>query len=161
MYTEFAPFIAHNFSDAHTHCEYDVRIYPTTDFESSYKSSKPVTYMVLVIMVFAFTASIFIFYDYLVTMRQRKVMATAKRTNAIVTSLFPGQVRDQMMQQHASDDEDNNKTKTKTQGFGNKRELRNFLDEDLKDMEGGRQALDSKPIAEYFPDCTGTFPESR
>jgi hypothetical protein len=48
------------------------------------------------VLVFIFTAMVFVFYDYLVQRRHNKVMATAKRTNAIAASV-PVNVRDRML----------------------------------------------------------------
>jgi hypothetical protein len=63
--------------------------------------------------------------------RQDKVMATAKRTNAIVSSLFPSNVRDRILkdaEEQAEQDMLNNK-----KGFfgaAPKNRLKTFLDED-------------------------------
>lgn len=79
--TEFAPFMQHNFSETHEHCEYDIRVYPTKELESEYTTNKPIVYTTVVMLVFVFTAMIFIMYDVFVQRRQNLVMATAKRTN--------------------------------------------------------------------------------
>jgi hypothetical protein len=48
------------------------------------------------VLVFLFAAMVFLLYDYLVQRRHNKVMATAKRTDAIASSLFPSNVRERM-----------------------------------------------------------------
>lgn len=81
------------------HCTYMMNTYPTAEFQSQYASWEPF-YMTLVIAsVFAFTALVFLFYDCLVDHRQRKLLRTANRTNAIVSSLFPKAVQHRMMQE--------------------------------------------------------------
>jgi hypothetical protein len=43
-----------------------------------------------------FTSLVFLLYDRLVERRQKKVMSTAVQSSAIVSSLFPSQVRDRL-----------------------------------------------------------------
>jgi hypothetical protein len=45
-----------------------------------------------------FTSLVFLLYDRLVERRQKKVMSTAVQSSAIVSSLFPSQVRDRLFQ---------------------------------------------------------------
>jgi len=54
--TEFAPFLKHEFSEQKEHCEYDIRLYPTSDFEDNYRTNRPWVYTVVVVLVFLFTA---------------------------------------------------------------------------------------------------------
>ena len=54
---------------------------------------------IAVAVIFIFTACMFVFYDRLVERRQALVMHKAIQTNAIVTSLFPENVRDRLMKQ--------------------------------------------------------------
>jgi hypothetical protein len=63
--------------------------------EGSYMSSKPALYTT-VVFLFIFTAMVFVLFDCFVQRRQDKVMMTAKRANAVVSSLFPSNVRDRM-----------------------------------------------------------------
>jgi hypothetical protein len=55
------------------------------------------------VLIFAFTSAVFLLYDWMVEQRQRKVMASAVHTSAIVSSLFPSTVRDRLFKA----DEDN------------------------------------------------------
>jgi hypothetical protein len=50
--TEFAPFVQHNYSDTKEHCEYGIRIYPSSDDEDSFTSNKPVIYTTVVVLLF-------------------------------------------------------------------------------------------------------------
>jgi class 3 adenylate cyclase len=153
--TEFNSFIQYNFSDTREHCEYDLRIFPSKMMEDSYTSNKPALYTTVVVLVFIFTAMVFVLYDCLVQRRQDKVMATAKRTNAIVSSLFPSNVRDRILkdaEEQAEQDMLNNK-----KGFfgaAPKNRLKTFLDEG---NVAGAHAFDTKPIADLFPHTTVMF----
>lgn len=149
--TRFAPFMQHNFSDTYEHCEYDLLIYPSQAFEDEYLTSKPYIYMAGIIMVFLFTAVVFVAYDMAVQRRQDKVMASAKRTNAIVSSLFPANVRDRILRDAKEQVEQDMKNNKKSMfGGGGKTQLKNFLSEDENGVGVGNSA--SKPIADFFPE---------
>lgn len=159
--TEFAPFLKHNFSDVQDHCEYDLKLYPSVEFEAPYRTSKPATYTSIVVVVFLFTASVFVFYDYLVQYRQDKVMATAKRTNAIVTSIFPKNVRDRVMNEAKEqiEEELNDKRKKGVPslfGGGAKSRIKDFLDEGTA-ADSAMEPKRGKPIADLFPEVTILF----
>lgn len=78
-------------------------------------------------------------------------MASAKRTNAIVASLFPSNVRDRLLDA-AADDEEGKQKKTdwNTKAFKTKE----FNSGDLK---GSEAIFGSKPIADLFPETTILF----
>ena len=160
--TEFAPFLHHNFSETLEHCEYDLRIFPSATLESAYRTERPGIYTAVVVLVFFFTAMVFVLYDYLVQRRQEKVMATAKRTNAIVSSLFPKNVRDRIMKDAAEQAEQDLKDNKKSifgmgDRAGAKTKLKAFLDEELEGETKPGGELDSKPIADLFPEVTIMF----
>lgn len=150
----FAPFLKHNFSATANHCEYDVTVYPTTAVEDTYTTNKPALYTSIVVLVFVFTALVFVIYDYMVQRRQDKVMATAKRTNAIVSSLFPSNVRDRIMQDVEDQAEQEIREK---KGFGGglgKNKLKDILEGE--EFEA-KLKFDSRPIADLYPEVTVMF----
>ena len=149
--SDFAPFVQHNFSDAKEHCEYDFRIYPSSEFESVYKTKQPMVYTVVVVLVFLFTSAIFLLYDYLVEVRQRKVMATAKRANDVVASFFPKNVRDRIMQDAEEQAHQENELKKGLHfGLAAKTQLKDFLHDEHLGEDGGEgsRAFATKPIAD-------------
>jgi hypothetical protein len=87
------PFSENNDGD----CRYRFRIYPTTEFEDLYVSNDPYLYAAGVILIFVFTSLVFVLYDRMVRRRQAIVMASAKRNNYIVASLFPSNVRTRLL----------------------------------------------------------------
>jgi hypothetical protein len=74
-------------------CPYYLRLYPSSIMENDYRTSDPVVFTVVAVLIFAFTSAVFLVYDQLVERRQKTVMSTAVHTSAIVSSLFPSTVR--------------------------------------------------------------------
>eukprot|EP00934_Nitzschia_sp_Nitz4_P002211 Nitzschia sp. Nitz4//scaffold363_size14950//383//8108//NITZ4_008904-RA/size14950-snap-gene-0.0-mRNA-1//1//CDS//3329549257//2211//frame0 len=109
-------------------CLYSVSIYPSKDFVSSFDSKNPITYTVSVASIFVFTIVVFLVYDCLVERRQDKVLSTAERSTAIVSSLFPKDVADRLMEVQ-----------------------RQETAKKLRESNGG------KAIAELFPSATVMF----
>ncbi|CAB9497225.1 Receptor-type guanylate cyclase gcy [Seminavis robusta] len=155
----FAPFQRLNFSEAHTHCEYDLHIYPSLELEEDYRTSKPIVYAFLVVGVFLVTAMVFVLYDYLVQLRQNKVSLAAKKSHAVVASLFPKNVRDRIMadveEQLLENDGKLTKSTKVRLGAMPKSELKNFLDDGVANADG--VPFDTKPIADLFLSTTIMF----
>lgn len=96
-------------------------------------------------MAFVFTAGVFILYDFTVQRRQAKVAHVAEKSSALVSSLFPGAVGQQLIDEAAGD------TKRKF-GVGNRSNLKSFLNDETSEL-----TKNSKPLAELFPDTTIFF----
>jgi hypothetical protein len=98
---------------------------------------------------------VFILYDWLVQRRQDKVAATARRTAAIVASLFPSTVRDRILKEAEEKVEQDGKNKTQRGSFyyAPKAQLKTFLHEEAD----GSKSFDTKPIADLFPETTVCF----
>ena len=76
------------------HCQYRFDIYPTDEFFESEGMNDSVLYSVLIAIIFVVILFLLGLYDFLVTKRQSRLLATASRTHAIVASLFPKMVQD-------------------------------------------------------------------
>jgi hypothetical protein len=131
-------------------CQYTIRIYPTKEGDDYYNDMFPLIITITVAAVFLMTAAVFYFYDLMVERRQKVVLTTAQRSTAIVSSIFPRQVRDQLLQ-------------APVQGNATKlRSLANASRPDHEGTPGGHMNADiglgasSGPIADLFPNCTGT-----
>eukprot|EP00934_Nitzschia_sp_Nitz4_P002440 Nitzschia sp. Nitz4//scaffold67_size101165//98871//101089//NITZ4_004548-RA/size101165-augustus-gene-0.19-mRNA-1//1//CDS//3329556531//2435//frame0 len=127
-------------------CSYSFQIYPSEEFESEYKTSRPWIYMIVTVAIFLFTSVVFGAYDFLVERRQTKVMSTAKKSSAIVSSLFPSNVRDRL---YEFDKEKQERAVYHIPGFRNPR-LHESSDTSI-------QRDDSPPIADLFPNATVMF----
>lgn len=79
------------------HCIYKMKIYPTEEFEKSYRSSVPILYACLTALTFSLLFAFFYIYNFMVQRRNLKMIDTAARSNAIVTSMFPDAVRDRLL----------------------------------------------------------------
>lgn len=77
-------------------CPMTVHFYPSKIMESEYKTQNPMIFTVSVMLIFAFALVVFYFYDAKVDSRQKTVMQTATHSSAIVSSLFPSEVRDRL-----------------------------------------------------------------
>jgi len=77
-------------------CPYSLSIYPSSIMEAKHLTKDPVIYTVVVALIFLFTSALFLAYDLFVNRRQRLVKQRALASGAIVSSLFPDQVRNQL-----------------------------------------------------------------
>jgi class 3 adenylate cyclase len=136
-------------------CLYSIRVYPSQDLKDEYITRKPVIYTVIVIMVFLFISAVFVFYDMLVERRQRLIMNKAVASSAIVSSLFPKQVRDRLYDQDNAAKQEAVPSETNKQSKG---AVATFLEGDTP-TEGAPEAAitTSRPIADLFDDCTVLF----
>jgi class 3 adenylate cyclase len=85
-------------------------------------------------------AIVFLIYDLLVQHRNEKIVITAARSNAIVSSMFPDAIRDRLLHQ--------NEAQSK-QG-----PLKSYL---MNGADGGSGYLSSKPLADLFLETTVLF----
>lgn len=91
-------------------CSFSLSVYPTLEFHDQFFTFAPIINLIAVIVMFCITAVVFLVYDHVVEKRQKLVVAKAERSNAIVNSFFPTQVRDRLMEgQRAKDDNDDHK----------------------------------------------------
>jgi class 3 adenylate cyclase len=141
-------------------CSYRIRVYPSGEFRSKYKTSKPIIYTVIVVLAFGVTSLVFYAYEVIVRRVQLKVLDSAKRSEAIVSSLFPALVRDRLL--------GNGNTQSRSPfcfGFGaqaigfhnplvsHKARLKTYLlHPPSLDM-----LTESEPIADLFPNTTVLF----
>jgi len=122
-------------------CRYTLRIYPTREGENYHNNFFPLIITLTVAAVFLMTATVFYFYDVMVERRQKVVLDTAQRSTAIVSSIFPKKVRDQLLQAPVR---------------GNATKLRFLADTRNQGMASPTDIdLTSGPIADLFPHCTG------
>ena len=139
-------------------CQYTINVYPTRKFEAVYETSNPAIYTSVVVLVFFFTAMVFILYDYLVTRRQSLVMNAAAKTQALVSSLFPKSVQQRILED-ANDQAIAEQKNKKIPVFRGKTQLKEFLEDGDADMEvdADDTMFKSRPIADLFPETTVLF----
>ncbi|CAB9508616.1 Receptor-type guanylate cyclase gcy [Seminavis robusta] len=144
-------------SHGDSHCTYVMNTYPTQEFKDHYTSAEPIYMTILIASIFVFTASVFFLYDYLVQRRQAKLLTTAERTTAIVTSLFPKEVGKRLIEDAKNEHKENEKNKKKQVNFSDAAGGA-FDDEDQTENDGTmRGGGIGKPIADIFPSATIMF----
>lgn len=128
-------------------CPYTVHVYPTKSFMRQYVTPLPGILTALVVGILTFTIAVFFWYDRLVERRQERVLDAAVRSNAIVSSMFPKQVRDRLEEEALLG------TTTKLRGF-----LKESSDQDKDQNEAnGILRYETKPIADLFASATIFF----
>jgi hypothetical protein len=135
-------------------CVYDLHIYPTAEMEDQYMTNKPWTYAFAVVIAFVTFTMVFVAYDYYVMLRHKKMEATASRTHAIVSSLFPANVRDRILKnaEEQADQVLKNKGNASQFHVGSPAvRQKNYMGENRGEE---MQAYGSKPIADLFPSAT-------
>lgn len=144
------------------HCEYSFVLYASETYKSEALTTTPLLFTIVVAVVFIVVVLTFFVYDLFVQRRNSKVIDAATKSNAILSSLFPKNVRARLFEQ-----EQQKAQLKKNGGLGmnamnvaGKTRLRSFLDDgskhpnsDLADDVGFVGA----PIADLFPDCTVLF----
>jgi len=133
-----------------TQCFHTFNVYPNPLFVDKYSTELPAIFTSIVAGVFFLVALSFLVYDWMSQRRHRKVFDAAVRSNAIVTSLFPSNVRDQLYEE--------NDTKKK-KAMGTQAQLKSFLDngDDGVDIDDDGIILKGRPLAELFPEATIMF----
>ena len=132
------------------YCRHILTIYPSSGFESEYKTNNPQFYSLFVVCLFGFAIVVFILYDIMVTWRQKKTQTKANRTDEIVDQLFPSHVRDKLFNNSDHDLSNNKKVSQGAHGVQHHRvDSQHFMAVGIQSNDRG-----AKPIAELFPEAT-------
>jgi class 3 adenylate cyclase len=83
--------------------QYSLRVYPSQDMKDDFVTNQPIIFSLVVAMVFVFTSGIFFIYNVLVERRQKIVMDRAVKSTAVVSSLFPENVKEQLLNEGEDD----------------------------------------------------------
>jgi len=129
--------------DLSDHCEYTLRVYPSSDTEGVYRDNQPFLFALVTLCCFIFTSVVFVSYDYLVARRQRIVMNRAVASSAIVSSLYPSQVRDKIYEE------------VQQQGTG-KDKKESWVSKDIQSSDS-KDPSTQRPIAQVYENTTILF----
>eukprot|EP00980_Cylindrotheca_fusiformis_P006369 scaffold1356_cov123-Cylindrotheca_fusiformis.AAC.50 len=140
------------------HCTYTLNIYPSSQFEDGWITKAPIYFTLGVLGVFVWVAAVFSFYDWLVQRRQEKINNVATKSNALVASLFPAQVRDKLIMEQ-QEPRKRNKTNANVSDLAASatREKDDGWHTGMHLIGGGGINDDSPPIADLFPSATVGF----
>ena len=144
-----------NSSDARpADCVYNLRIYPTKEMEKLYLTDEPYYFAGIIFLAFVFTALVFWCYDCFVKCQVSAINSKAVESTAVVSSLFPAAVRDQVVSIVENYNDEKNKDHRTSWKRSNKfpgayshgkfERLAAELDE-------------SKPVANLYKNCTVLF----
>ena len=97
-------------------------------------------FAVVVAFTFILVAAVFFIYDLLVQRRNEKIVVTAARSNAIVTSMFPDAIRDRLLHQNEANSKHGH--------------LKSYL---INGEDGKCGNQSSKPLADLFLETTVLF----
>jgi len=86
------------------HCEYTITTYPSANYKANAMANTPVIYTAIVAVVFFLIVVIFLVYDCFVSKRNQVVVLAAARSNAIISSLFPQNVRDRLFAEKSEEE---------------------------------------------------------
>lgn len=136
------------------YCLYEFRVYPSGEFKKGTEDRTPTLLCLISASVFFVIAVGFAVYDYFVNKRNAKIVDAAAKSNAIILSLFPAKVRDQLLAQRQWD----TNTKQKVRLFSREEaKSPDMLFNDSANLGGEALYSNSAPIADLFPDCTVLF----
>ena len=136
------------------HCVYSFYLYSSEEYESASETDLPVIFAVAVGVIFITMALTFLVYDRFVHRRNMKVVDAASKSNQILNTLFPQQVRDRLFA-NKSDDDANVGTKSKLTNMMNSGD---FAAGPSSDDEVDDDIMyKTKPIADLFPETTILF----
>jgi hypothetical protein len=126
-------------------CPYEVHVYPSERTEEALSSFDPVILVAVAMGFFFFTVCVIYFYDHFMERRNRAVLFSAVEARAIVSSLFPANVRDRLFESTREE----RKRKKKLHKLNKK--LRRMMKK-LKDRESKEErALDQRENPEKAP----------
>ena len=134
-------------------CPVRISIFPSQKFEDTHTTSTPAVVTTVVALVLVFAVLMFLVYDYLVERRQRIVLGKALTTSALVSSLFPSKVANQLLK----DEED---AAGARKNADNKKGYKQFFSADDKDNKEAKidsSFFESRPICDLYPDATILF----
>ena len=89
---------------------YLINVYPSQDSEDQYLTNEPVVFTITVACIFILTSLIFIAYDLVLAKRQKIVLERAVESAALVSSLYPKQVRDRLYEDQKADEKPSRRT---------------------------------------------------
>lgn len=133
-------------------CMNSISVYPTSSFENSFHTARPVALTAAVGAVFLLVILAFFALDFFQTKRNDKVLATAAKTSAVVTSLFPAGFRDRILQDAMNADAPGHTTKSFFASHNQR--IKNFVEGIDEGDDPCLPGKESKPIADFFPEVT-------
>jgi class 3 adenylate cyclase len=162
----FSDYLRDSTEDVPGHCVYTFTVYPTKEFEETYHSNLPSLMTLVVALAFCLMILTFLAYDWFVQRHNQTVVGAAARANGILSSLFPKNVRDRLLEERELEEEEEKAAghkKILDLPSTNKARLTSFFNNDADELKLQDDADDddfmykSKPIADLYPETTILF----
>jgi class 3 adenylate cyclase len=159
----FSNYLRESTKDVPGQCVYTFNVYPTIEFQDGFRSDLPLRMTMVVSAAFCFMILTFLAYDWFVQRRNQTVVGAAARANAILSTLFPKNIRDRLFEERELVEETAGQKKPLLNRPGNKARLSKFLNNEANGLNSGEDADDddfmykTKPIADLFPETTILF----
>jgi hypothetical protein len=145
----------YNSSEGHQACGYLLFIYPTQDMRDDFKSDTSTVTVGVISASFVVVLAIFLAQDRYMEEKNKQIVKSVEKSNAIIASLFPSNVRDRLF---GGGGGRNDESSAGSRGSRSRRSFGFRLRTYLTEGENGTEnAADSNPIADLFPDCTVLF----
>ena len=138
-------------------CVYQVYLFPTHEYEDAFVTATPLVAALWMAFVMACLILTFFIYELYIQRKNRRLIGIATRSNRLIGTLFPANVRERLFAEDPGD----------LKKLGTTDQLRNLLSRDdpaaLATKEGDDDDeslsvdLASKPIADLFPETTIMF----
>jgi hypothetical protein len=170
---EYLPY-GTTFASGDGSCFFTIGVYPTEEalVTLNSKDNTAAVWTSIVVLIILFIGFVLFAYDYAVQRRMMKTMHSAAKTNAVLASLFPAEVRDRLIGKKSKDglgglsDIENLPTSVNMLPESTTYRLKNYLagedgamgipasEEKVKQALASIDMHDTKPIAELFPHTT-------
>ena len=145
-------------------CDYFLELYASDEYREEYDTNRAEFFSIVLAAIFLATGVVFFIFALYVSRRQQKIMDTAMRTNQIVTSLFPANVRDRILRD-AEEQLDNQEEAKKNKDPQNlkryvhqeKEKANQSYVEATEEDAINTNIFGSAPIADLFPEATLMF----
>lgn len=131
------------------HCQYSYKIYTSKVFWDNSTSNSAGFYTAIAGIVVVLTIATFCMYDRFVQRRNVKMVGAAKRSKAILSSLYPKNVRDRLFNGGGS------VRSRKSVNLASVRKLRNFMQSEYDKKTN--EDYEGKPIADLFLETSVLF----
>lgn len=132
------------------HCVYTITLFFSERYKSESSSHLALISALTVVAVFLFMAAAFCMYDRFVRRRNNKIINEAARSNGIIASLFPSQVRDRLFAE-------SERPKLRARSTLKDTMQTDGLLGDTEDNDEEDSVFKSVPIADLFPETSILF----
>ena len=135
-------------------CHYSLHFYPSQTMEDAFRSHTPKYAALLLALVFIAFAMVFGVYVHMIQQRYQKIQALAIKASTVISSLFPANVRDRIMES-ALLPKSSSRSRNKKKDSSRQRGAR-ITDEKIESIVDQKQALSLLSSSSNSPTTSST-----